>query len=94
MFASIVYHQEGIAMFAINVILTVKDDANVSEVGQLLTEAGQLSREEPGCQTFEVCYSQNDSRIYMLIERWDSKEAWEIHKTAQAFTEIYQPQEI
>ncbi len=79
-------------MFAINVILTVKDDASVSKVGQLLTEAGQLSREEPGCQTFEVCHSQNDSRIYMLIERWDSKEAWEIHKTAKAFTEIYQPQ--
>lgn len=79
-------------MFAINVILTVKDPANVEQVGQLLAEAGRLSRVEPGCSVFEVCHSQNNSQIYMLIERWDSKEAWEVHKTAQAFTEIYQPQ--
>ena len=79
-------------MFAINVILTVKEENSISKVGQLLTEAGRLSRSEPGCQVFEVCHSQNDARIFMLIERWESKEAWEIHKTAQAFTEIYQPQ--
>lgn len=79
-------------MFAINVVLTVKNESDVAKVGELLTEAGRLSRQEPGCHVFEVCHSQNNSQIYMLIERWESKESWEVHKTAQAFTTIYQPQ--
>lgn len=79
-------------MFAINVILTVNNEEDIPKVSELLTQAGRLSRAEPGCQTFEACHSQNDPRIFMLIERWDTREAWEIHKTAQAFTEIYQPQ--
>ncbi len=79
-------------MFAINVVLTVKDADNVSRIGELLTQAARLSREEPGCLLFEVCHAQNEPGIYMLIERWESKESWEIHKTAQAFTTIYQPQ--
>ncbi|MCA9000237.1 MAG: antibiotic biosynthesis monooxygenase [Planctomycetaceae bacterium] len=79
-------------MFAINVILTVKDSSQVEKVGQLLSEAARLSRNEPGCQLFEVCHSQNDPNIYMLIERWETKESWEVHKTAEAFTTIYQPQ--
>lgn len=79
-------------MFAINVILTVKDQADIDLVGDLLGQAAKLSREEPGCVAFEVCHSQNDPQVFFLIERWDSKDAWEVHKTAQAFTEIYQPQ--
>ena len=78
-------------MFAINVILTVKGKENVTQVGELLAEAGRLSRKEPGCLSFEVCHSQNEELVYLLIERWESKKAWEVHKTAQAFLEIYQP---
>ncbi len=78
-------------MFAINVILTVQDESNIEKVREFLTEAGRLSREEPGCLAFEACHSQNDPNLFMLIERWESKEAWEVHKTAKAFTEIYQP---
>lgn len=79
-------------MFAINVILTVKNESDVPQVRNLLAEAGRLSRTEPGCHQFEVCHSENDARVFMLIERWESKAAWETHKTAKAFTEIYQPQ--
>ena len=78
-------------MFAINVILKVKNEADIEQVGQLLREAGRLSREEPGCEGFEVCHSENEPLVYFLIERWESNEAWQTHKTAQAFTEIYQP---
>ncbi|MCA9081582.1 MAG: antibiotic biosynthesis monooxygenase [Planctomycetaceae bacterium] len=79
-------------MFAINVVLTVKDPAHVDQVAQLLRRAGQLSRNEPGCNVFEVCHADNEPTVFNLIERWDSKEAWEVHKTAEAFTTIYQPQ--
>lgn len=79
-------------MFAINVILTVKNENDIARAGELLREAGQLSRREPGCLTFEVCHSENDPRVYILVERWESRQDWEVHKTARAFTTIYQPQ--
>lgn len=78
-------------MFAINVVLTVKNEADIEEVKGLLTKAGQLSREEPGCHVFEACHAQNEPTVFNLVERWESKEAWEVHKTAEAFTTIYQP---
>jgi quinol monooxygenase YgiN len=79
-------------MHAINVILTVKNEADIARVGGLLREAGRLSRAEPGCRVYEVCHSQNDPRVYLLIERWESKQDWEVHRTAPAYLTIYQPQ--
>lgn len=79
-------------MLAVNVILTVKDESEIETVAELLREAGRLSRAEPGCKTFEVCHSQNDRRVFLLIERWQSRESWDVHKTAKAYTTIYQPQ--
>jgi len=77
---------------AINVILTVKNEADIEKVGELLRRAGQLSREEPGCRMFEVCHSRNDPQVYLLIERWESPEDLDVHRTAEAYTTIYQPQ--
>lgn len=79
-------------MHAINVILTVKNESDIDRVGELLREAGRLSRTEPGCRQFEVCHSQNDRRVFLLVERWESKESLDVHRTAQAYTTIYQPQ--
>jgi quinol monooxygenase YgiN len=79
------------AMYAVNVILIVKNESDIERVGEHLRQAGRLSRAEPGCSMFEVCHSQNDTRVFLLIERWESKQAWEIHRTAQAYTTIYQP---
>ena len=81
-------------MFAINVILTVTEEENVSKVGELLREAGRLSRTEPGCLSYEVCHSRANPKVFLLIERWESKSAWELHRTAQAYITIYQPQVI
>ncbi len=78
-------------MFHINVWLTVRDAANVDDVSQLLVQAAKLSRQEPGCVRFEAYHSQADRRRFLLCEHWESQEAWEVHKSAQAFTEIYQP---
>ncbi|WP_437229751.1 putative quinol monooxygenase [Planctomicrobium sp. SH661] len=81
-------------MFATNVILTVKNEADIEKVGELLRRCGQLSRTEPGCNVYEVCHSQSDPRVYMLIERWETKASWEVHRTAEAYLTIYQPQVI
>ena len=39
-------------MFHINVLLTVRDENDVTEIEQLLAQAANLSREEPGCERF------------------------------------------
>jgi quinol monooxygenase YgiN len=81
-------------MFCINVLLTVKDAADVAKVRELLTECGRRSREEPGCVSYSAFHSQADPKLFMLIERWESQQAWEEHRTRKAVTEIYLPQVI
>lgn len=81
-------------MFCINVILTVKDPTKVPKVRELLGECGRQSREEDGCLSYEVCHSQSDPQTFMLCERWESEEAWKLHRTQKAYTEIYHPQVI
>ena len=79
-------------MFATNVILTVKNENDCDKISELLRELGRLSREEPGCQSYEVCWSQSDRRVFLLIERWETKSAWEAHREAPPYQTIYQPQ--
>jgi quinol monooxygenase YgiN len=79
-------------MYCINVWLTVKDPADIESVRNHLAQACRLSRAEPGCQRFEVYHSEAEPTKFLLCERWDSKEALDVHRTAQAFTTIYQPQ--
>ncbi|WP_437203230.1 putative quinol monooxygenase [Planctomicrobium sp. SH664] len=78
-------------MYALNVILTVKQEQDIPQVKELLREQARLSREEPGCLLFEVCHSQTDPRLFILIERWESKEAIDVHRTAKAYTTVYAP---
>ena len=75
-----------------NIILTVNDEADVSEITGLLAEQGRLSRAEPGCARFEVYHSEADPKVFLLIERWESQAALDAHREAKAYTEIYKPQ--
>lgn len=79
-------------MFHINVWLTVKNPSDTETVRRLLAEAARLSRTEPGCVRFEVYHSQADATRFLLCEHWAQKSDWETHRTAKAFSEIYQPQ--
>ncbi len=78
-------------MICSNILLTVKSESDIDEIRDLLAEQGRLSRAEPGCLRFEVYHSQNDPRMFILVERWASQEALDVHRTAKAYTEIYQP---
>jgi quinol monooxygenase YgiN len=78
-------------MLYLNILLTVKEKENVSQVRDLLTEAGRLSRQEPGCFRFEVYQSQNDETKFMLSEHWQDQAAIDVHRTAQAYSTIYKP---
>ena len=79
-------------MLYLNIWLTVKDPANVDEVRGLLAEQARLSRQEPGCERFEVYQSNNDPVRFLLTERWQSQAALDTHRTALAYTTVYQPQ--
>ena len=78
-------------MIYINVVLTVKDAADVPEIKALLAEQGRLSRAEPGCERFEVYHSQTDTRVFLLNEHWADQSAIDAHRKAEAYTTIYQP---
>lgn len=78
-------------MLYMNIILTVKDAANVAQIKELLTEQGRRSRAEPGCARFEVYHSKNDERKFILNEHWESQAALDEHRRAYAYTQIYQP---
>ena len=75
-------------MFALNVVLTVRQEADIERVAQLLTECVRFSREEEGCLMYEACHSQTDPRIFMLCERWASEEAWKAHREQRAYKEF------
>lgn len=77
-----------------NILLTVNDENDIPEIRELLKEQGRLSREEPGCERFEVYHSQSDPKTFLLVERWASQEHLDEHRKAKAYTEIYQPKVI
>ena len=71
--------------------LTVKEDSDVDRVTELLAKQGQLSRAEPGCVRFDVYHSNQDPRVFILNEWWEGQDALDVHRTAHAYTQIYQP---
>jgi quinol monooxygenase YgiN len=79
-------------MIHLNVLLTVSKPKDVDKVRDLLTQCCRLSRAEPGCARFEVYHSQNDATRFVLNEHWESQQALDGHRQAQAYTEYYQPQ--
>jgi quinol monooxygenase YgiN len=81
-------------MIYLNVLLKVKDAANVATVRDLLILQGQLSRQEPGCLRFEVYQSNNDATRFVLNEHWDSQASLDVHRTAEAYLTVYQPKVI
>ncbi|MBT4863876.1 MAG: antibiotic biosynthesis monooxygenase [Planctomycetaceae bacterium] len=80
-------------MIHATIILTVKPEfeSDVDEIAGLLTKAGQLSRQEPGCVRFDVFHSQSNASVFLLSECWDSQETLDAHREAEAYTTIYVP---
>lgn len=78
-------------MIDLIVILTAKDLNCVEELRELLAMQVNLSRLEPGCVRFEAFESQTLAGTFILIERWASQAALDVHRTAEGFTTIYAP---
>jgi quinol monooxygenase YgiN len=46
---------------------------------------------EPGCLAWEALHSTSDPRRVVLVEQWESREAWEAHDGLSGIQEIYVP---
>lgn len=79
-------------MIDITVVLSAKDLQSVPELRSLLAMQVNLSRQEPGCVRFEAFESQSVPGTFILIERWESQAALDVHRTAKGFTTVYAPQ--
>ena len=78
-------------MFHINVCLKVKLTEDIAEIRELLGRCQALSRQEEGCERFEVYQSQAEEDRFFLCEHWTDREAWEAHKEREAFSQLYAP---
>lgn len=78
-------------MLYLNVHLTVNQASDIPAVRELLAQAGELSRKEPGCHRWEAYQSNNDPARFLLHEWWESQPALDAHRKAEAYTTIYQP---
>jgi quinol monooxygenase YgiN len=75
----------------LNVLLTVKQAADIDKVRSGLATLAAASRAEPGCERFEVYHSQAERRQFMLVERWADQAALDAHRLADAFAQHYVP---
>ena len=81
-------------MICMNIILTVKDERNIEVVCDLLCEAMRKSRNESGCERFDVYHSQTEANRFTMVEHWSSQEALDAHRQGEAYTTIYKPKVI
>jgi quinol monooxygenase YgiN len=55
---------------------------HVDEVLALVSELRKASLAEPGCRRFDVFRKVDDDRRIVLLERYVSHEAFEVHRTS------------
>ncbi len=78
-------------MIDITVVLSARDLSSVPELRSLLRTQRDLSLAEPGCTRFEAYESESVPGTFILVERWESQESLDVHRTAHAFTTVYAP---
>lgn len=78
-------------MIDLTVILTAKDDRDMPVLRELLKTQRDLSLSEPGCLRFEAYECDSVPATFVLVERWESQAALDVHRSAHAFTTVYAP---
>jgi quinol monooxygenase YgiN len=58
------------------------------EVAELVRQAMQSTRAEPGCRVFMVNRSVDDRRKFLLYEQFVDRAAFDAHTSTDAFKEI------
>ena len=81
-------------MVYLNVVLTVKDAADIAFVRSTMTELGRLAHTDAGCVRFEVYHSQSDPRVFFLNEQWKDAASLDAHRKTKPFVETYLPKVV
>jgi quinol monooxygenase YgiN len=81
-------------MIYLNVVLSVKDPADIAFVRSTMAELGRLARTDAGCVRFEVYHSQSDPRVFFLNELWDDAASLDAHRKSKPFVEVYMPKVV
>jgi len=55
------------------------DAADQAALGAVLSQYVVVSRREPGCRNIDLCVSANDTRRFIIVEKWESPEAQQQH---------------
>ena len=69
-------------MINANILLTVKDSADVPMIRDCLAEQGRLSRAEPGCAVRGLSLAGRSDAL-LVVERRESQEALDMHRKAK-----------
>jgi len=64
------------------------DPASVAEVRAALREMVEPTRAEPGCLAYDVYVDPNDSTFAVLVERYESNDAFEAHLATNHFERL------
>ena len=78
-------------MLDLVVIVAVADSADVDRVADAVARMRSIVLYEPGCVSWEGLQSVNDPSRIVLVERWESREAWEAHDAMASIQQIYLP---
>lgn len=65
---------------------TIKED-KVEVFKNLVPELITETRKEAGCIGYQLFEDQNDKRVLMFVEEWESMEALQKHMSSKHFTE-------
>ncbi|HET6426122.1 MAG TPA: antibiotic biosynthesis monooxygenase [Planctomycetaceae bacterium] len=80
------------AMIYLYLWIHVTRSEDISLIAGHLARCTTLSRQETGCEKYEVYHSQRDPQRFLIVEHWTSQADWDRHRTGRAFLEIYQPE--
>ena len=66
------------------------DAADQAALGAVLSQYVVVSRREPGCRNIDLCVSANDTRRFIIVEKWESPGAQQRHFDGAALVSMAQ----
>jgi len=75
-------------MVYVNVVLTVREEADIPLVIRLLADQGRLSRQEPGCISHGFAEDVMAPGTFVFVERWRDMAAVQEHFAKEYSREV------
>lgn len=70
-------------------IVTMRfDAADVSSMLAVLSKYVVLTRMQPGCRNVDLCSSVTHPGRYLIVQKWDSAEAQQVHFDSDVMVEM------